>query len=246
MSLQFNDTTNKNGLIQACESKVMGSNYGIISGNTETLQTFTRYLNNALNKFTTKVLNSDTRWQFDDTNRTDFPIGTTSMSDNVNNYELDVSHLKILAVEVKNSAGQWVTLDPVDITDMKLTGSISDFESTKGMPRFYDKLGTSIKLYPAPSSTETTLTNGLKVHYQREPSYFVYTDTTKLPGIPSIFHKNLVTYACHEYATDNLDTNKIQILDNQIQKEEMEVEEWYSKRDKDDKPRLTRKIISYK
>lgn len=240
MSLQFNDTTNKNGLIQACESKVMGSNYGSISGNTELLQTFTRYLNNGLNRFTTKVLNADTRWQFDDRK------GTTSMSDNINNYELDVSHLKILAVEVKNSAGQWVTLDPIDITDMKLSGSISDFESTKGMPRFYDKLGTSIKLYPAPSSTETTLTNGLKVHYQREPSYFVYTDTTKLPGIPSIFHKNIVTYACHEYATDNMMTDKYQLFENQIMKEEAEVEEWYSKRDKDDKPRLTRRIISYK
>lgn len=246
MSLQFNDTTTKNGLIQSCESKVMGSNYGSISSNTELLQTFTRYLNNGLNRFTTKVLNSDTRWQFDDTNRTDFPIGTTDMSDNVNNYELDVSHLKILAVEVKNSAGQWVTLEPIDITDMKLSGSISGFESTKGMPRFYDKLGTSIKLYPAPSSTETTLSGGLKVHYQREPSYFTYTDTNKVVGIPSIFHKNIVTYACHEYAIDNLMTDKYKLFENQIMKEELEVEEWYSKRDKDDKPRLTRKIISYK
>ena len=52
MATAFNDITDKLGLIQECETKVFGSDYGAISGNTKKLKTFTRYLNNGLNRFT--------------------------------------------------------------------------------------------------------------------------------------------------------------------------------------------------
>ena len=52
MSLQFSDTSaQKNGLIQEAESMVFGDNsYGRISADTNLLATFTRYINEALNR----------------------------------------------------------------------------------------------------------------------------------------------------------------------------------------------------
>ncbi len=208
MSLVFNDTTTKGGLIQVCEDENFSGNYGDISGNADRLYRFTRLINEGLNRVTFLILQSDGRWQFDDSNNTDLPIGRTDLVTTVGleqqDYSLSVTHLKILGVEVLNAAGSWVNLQPLDQLDLMNSGnSVSDFLKTAGMPMYYDKIGNSIFLYPKPLGTAVTSTGGIKVRFQRPPSYFVYTDTTKVPGFNSLYHELVALIASRNYAMSN-------------------------------------------
>ena len=67
----------------------------------------------------------------------------------------------------------------------------AEYHETKGLPRFYNLVGSNIELFPAPSSSEVTATAGLKIYVSREVDEFVSTDDTQEPGIPKPFHKIL-------------------------------------------------------
>jgi hypothetical protein len=230
MALQFSDTSTKLGLIQECEDLVFG-NYGDISGNTDRLYQFTRLMNEALNRVTSLILKSDGRWQFDDSNNTDLPIGTTDLvttaGSEQQDYEFSVSHLKVLGVEVLNADGNWVNLSPLDQLDLVNTGnSVTDYLKTPGMPQYYDKIGRSIFLYPKPLAAAVTETGGLKVRFQRPPSYFVYNDTTKVPGFNSLYHRLVALIASRDYALSKSLKNAKSLAELTTQAEEALVEDY--------------------
>ena len=248
MSLKFSDTTDKLGLIQDCESKVFGNDDGAISGNALLLKQFTRYINNAYSSLTNIILESDTRWQWDDSNFTDYPIGETDLVAGQQDYTLDVTHMSILAVYAKDSAGKFYPLKHIDEYDLKQDGiAPTEFMSTDGAPMYYDNVaGNAVKLYPAPATGSVTTSNGLRVSFQRPPSYFVSTDTTKVPGVPATFHKYLPLRACYEYAADNSMTEKSQLLKQRMDEEEQAIRYYYNKRNKDEKSRLKAKVSNFK
>lgn len=205
MSLVFSDTSSsKAGLIQECESQVFGDNsYGRISGDANLLATFTRYINEALNRVANLIMTSDGRWQFDDTNNTDFPIATTTLvttaGSEQQDYTFDVTMLRILRAEVLDSTGAWRKLTPIDQSDI-YDQSLTDFLKTAGLPIYYDKQGASIFLYPKPLAASVTAASGLKIWFQRPPSYFVTSDTTKVPGFNSMYHRLVALIASRDYA----------------------------------------------
>lgn len=247
MSTQYNDTTNKNGLIQECESILFGDDYGAISGNTKKLATFTRLINHGLNDLQTLIMESDTRWQFDDSNYTDFPIGTTDLVAGQTDYTLSDSQIKFSHAYVKDQNGKYYPLKPIDERDINKAGQSPDnFMETDGRPVYYDKRGNSILLYPAPSATETTLTDGLKVSYQREPSYFVSSDTTKKAGVPATFQVYPAIVACLLYAENNQMDKKVKTLMARKEEQDARIREFYNKRDKDESPRLKARKVNYR
>lgn len=202
MALQFSDTNTKQGLVQECEDLVF-SNYGDISGNADRLYQFTRLINEALNRVVSVIFKSDGRWQFDDQNNTDLPIATTNLVTTAGSEQQDYAvadtHLRILGVEIKNANGDWVSIAPIDQADI-MDNTVTDFLKTPGMPKYYDKIGNSIFLYPKPLAAAVTATSGLKLRFQRPPSYFVYTDTTKTPGFSSMYHRLVAILASRDYA----------------------------------------------
>lgn len=117
----FNDTTNKNGLIQECETWLFGSDYGAISGNSSMLLTFTRLLNYGLDVTVGEILKTDGKWQYDDSNNTDLPIATTTLTAGLQNYTLDLSHLKIHGVDVLDSEGNYQPLKQIDYREIRQT-----------------------------------------------------------------------------------------------------------------------------
>lgn len=237
--MTFNDTTNLNGLIQECETLVFGGNYGAISGNTNLLKTFTRLINNGLDETVGRLLGADGRWQYDDTNYSDYPIATTTLVDSQQDYVLDASHLKITGVEVLDSEGNYYPIFPIDEVDLQDSGmATTEFMETAGLPMYYDIKSNSIFLYPKPSSNDVTTSNGLKVYYQREPSYFAYTDTTKKPGFASIFHDIPALIACAKYAKANSMTEKAREMDAMMERRLSEMEEFFRDRNVDDKLRI--------
>jgi hypothetical protein len=245
----YSNTTNKDGILQKCEFYVFGSNYGSITGNTTRFAEFNGLINDAMDSVVSDILDSDTRWQWDDTNRTDFPIGSIDLVDGQRDYTLDVEHLKIERVECKDASGQYYPLKPIDVEDMRKKGiTPTEFYKTNGVPQFYDKLANSIMLYPQPdvAGGAVTASNGLKVGFQRGAEQFTVSDTTKTPGFASIYHKLIPLMASYEYATANDMTNKAQLLNNKIQEERDKLKRFMQKREKDDVQRITMKVTRSK
>lgn len=201
--MQFNDISNKTGLIQDCEIRLFGGDFGAISGNTKKLQVFTNLLNRALDKVTYELLSSSNTWQWDDYNRTDFPEALTNLVSGQGDYSLDVSHLVVREVQIKDESGQWYKLSPIDETTFDITDnhiSIEERFSEDGKPRYFDMVANSIILYPAPDYAQD---DSLKLKTQRGHEYFATSDTTKTPGFASIFHGIVSAVACAEWAVIN-------------------------------------------
>jgi hypothetical protein len=236
-----NTGTEKDGLIQDCEQLVFSS-YSTISSNPELLADFTNRLNRAYDKTATLIMSVDNRWQWDDSNYTsDLPIATTNLVNGKKDYVLDLEHLRIIKVQVKDSAGNLITATPIDIHDKE--GRMMYDESptvTEGIPTHYDKFGDTIRIYPTPNYNQTA---GFIIHFQRPPSYFVTTDTTKKPGIPALLHRHLSLLASSDYALSHQLPKKNDLF-SMTQISEKEIKDWYSSRSKDEQWTLKAKIRS--
>jgi hypothetical protein len=231
----YNDVSNSLGICQEVDS---------ICGTTSTsypLADKTRRANSALSDFVGVALGSDDRWQFDDTNYTDFPIGVTDLVDGQNDYAFDTTMLKVLKVELKNPDGDWIELKPIDRNDVGTP--LSEIFTEEGTPLYYDKFANSAILYPTPSYASS---GGLKVYYQRDGSYFAATDTTKFPGIPSIFHKYIALKVALPFLRDKGKENYVSVRNEVQVYEEVTIPEFYAKRNKDERPTLSGKTIDYK
>lgn len=193
-------------------------------------------VNNALDRVTSLIMASDGRWQWDDENQTDLPIATTSLVSGQQDYTLAVSHLGIVRVEVQDNStptSAWHKLTPIDSADLYALAQ-TDYLSNNGMPTYYDKIGNSFFLYPAPNYSQNA---SLKIYFKRGPSYFTTGDTTKTPGFNSLYHELIPLWVAYSYAIANGKQNAT-LLMNQIQLKEDALREDYSLRDKDDRPKL--------
>lgn len=207
-----------------------------------TLANVTASINRAFERVTNLIRTAQGRWQQDDSNNTDFPIATATLTANQQDYELDPNeHYRIERVEVKDTSGGWTKLMPIDQVDV-YGQALTDFLSGAGIPQYYDKVGNSLFLYPKPSYTQAA---SLKLYYERGPSYFTVSDTTKPPGFNPLFHRLLSLWAAHDYAFIKqlkVDTN----IQSEIARMEEQLLEYYSLRDMDDRVRLKARIINYR
>ncbi|MDD4110223.1 MAG: hypothetical protein PHS54_01570 [Clostridia bacterium] len=236
----FSDTSGYQGIVQDIDFILFGSSTATSS---YAIADKTRNINSWYDKAASIIIKSDDRWEWDDNNQTGLPIGTNDLVANQQDYEISgADFLKILKVEIKDSSGNWNPLTPISLDD-KRSVSMTDYKKTAGTPDEYDKFGNSIFLYPKPSST---ITDGLKVFYQRNVSHFTTADTTKVPGFAEMFHKYLSYGAALDYAIAHTMNNKINILVPLIQQMENDIREYYSTRnDKDDIPRMSLQKENY-
>lgn len=205
--MEFNNTTDKNGLIQVCEMQLFGdSPFGKISNNPDRLKIFTSIINDAYGRYAILALMADNSWQFDDNNYTDFPIGNTDLIAGQADYTLNNDQIIIEQVEVLDPTGQvWQAVPEGDerkFAEYKLSES-QYFNNVAAIPIFHIKKGNSIVLMPTPSYSITQAVNGvrgLRCRFKRPPSYFVNTDTVKLPGFVRLHHNYLTDYATWKYA----------------------------------------------
>src|SRR5687768_314273 len=111
----------------------------------------TRNINRRFDELVGVILRADGRWQWDDNNQTTLPIFTDNLVAGQNDYEVSAaSFLNIFEVAVKKADGKWQVLKPVDRNKGKAQ-ALQDLEdSDDGLPEYYDKIGNSLILYPAP------------------------------------------------------------------------------------------------
>lgn len=201
MSLVTSNTTTKRGLVQFYE-KELGLNYGDVSGDTSNLLLeFIARANNAIDRYLLIWAKNAGTWQGDDMNHPDFQIITSNIvsgqrdysftNDGNSNRIIDVSKVLILP---STTATNYVEITPID----ELNTNVSDIlvNTNTGTPTQYGKLSNAIFLDAIPSYNATA---GIKMVVNREGSYLVYTDTTKVVGVPA-FHEYFYLRPAYEVA----------------------------------------------
>jgi len=242
----FSDTTNKDGIIQQIEFRTnLGDGY--ISGNSTLLAQITGQLNTAYMRATRIIMEADGKWKWDDSNQSDRPNALTDIDSGVGVIPLLASSpstnqdwLVVERVEIKDASGNWVKLEQRDQT-VEPT-SINEKYKTDGTPTSYDLEGTTIILQPAPNYGSTS---GMNVWFKRAPLLFSATGAdTKRPGFASTFHEYLVlapTYWWEKYKRvgDSEQTMR------DMKEMEQSMRRHYSRRDKSQRKKLTRRYKNY-
>lgn len=254
MSLPFNDTTTLKGLVQIYEKEI-GVERGHISGNANRLKEFCADANLAWDDYVAIALKAGGRWQFDDSNQTDYPIIKTNLvqgqrdytftTDESGNLILDIYRVAILP---SATATEYQDIYPLDEQSGEET-ALNTENTAQGVPSRYDKTGNAIRLETPPSYAAT---NGLKVYINREASYFVSTDTTKKPGCPGIHHRYFALKPALDYARQHDQARYARLREEVVSFEGDEekrivgsIERYFARRARDERPRITPKITRY-
>lgn len=230
--MQFSSVADSGGIVEDVDY--------ILSTNSTSypLADKTRSINRHMEDCVSLIISADGRWEWDDSNQTDLPIGTTTLVNNQQDYNIaGATFLKITRVEVKDINGDYYRLDPISEKDVT-TQAMTEFQKTAGRPLYYDKLGDSVFLYPKPSTSQVTASAGLKVYYQRLPSYFLSSDTTKTPGFAPLYHRILSLGAAIDYCLKHGLNSKMSVLLPMMEKMKQGLVEFYSSRSRDESVRM--------
>ena len=199
MSLHFNDTTGHQGIIQVIEDEI-GLRQGEISDNPRMLTKFTADVNIAFGELLAYIFNVGGTWQWDDSDHDTYPILTSDIHVNQQDYSFieDAEGnliLDIFKVLFKDRNGKWHEGIPVDRQSEKNTQDFSD--QIVGDTLEYDKTANGIFLRRLPPEN---IDNGIQILVGREQTFFTTTDTTKKPGIDARIHRFLALHPAYRYA----------------------------------------------
>lgn len=232
---QFSDTTNDTGLIQLCERQT-GLGEAGITGNSLLLKQFTGLINDAFDELMPLLLSYCDKPRWDDLNHTDLPIGTVNIvsgqadySVTVDDNSLDILNITDVRILTSSSGTEYATLERMLLDDSLALDAMSPNPSNTGIPSHWLESNNVIFLYPEPNYSAT---NGIKLFFEREASYFASTDTTKEPGIPKPFHNLLADIASFVWILENKPSNtaKITRLEAKIERKKKALKDLISAR----------------
>jgi hypothetical protein len=183
--MDFNNTTDRNGIIQNIE-RLTDRGIGYISGNANLLLDTTADVNKALSTTWHDIITASGIWSFDDTNQTDLPVSTTSLVAGQSEYLIPDESLAIERVEIMDKNGTWTRLTQRPLYTIG-TG-VEEKTEPNGIPYQYRLYGNVIQLFPA---SEYNSAGGLKIFYNREFLAFESDDTTTSAGFASAYHEIL-------------------------------------------------------
>lgn len=184
---QINNTTDKNGIIQICES-LGGYGDGGISGDSTLLKQFINYANIAIAEVRQNILKVDRSWKSDDYNYTNIPDAPISFVADQFDYTIpvaytggDVSTLLRVNYVYYIQGTEKVFLSPVtgrDITNATATGIPSEY--------YFD--GKSLKFDIAPDAAFIASVATFHVDFSRLDDPLTSSDTTQQPGFLASYH----------------------------------------------------------
>lgn len=215
----------------------------LLFGNSATLNTDyslvdrTRNVNIAYDEVVAELYKADPNYKWDDTTNSDYPLATTDLVANKDNYILLDAALVIHRVRVKDRNGKFVTLTP------KVRSELSDSElnATGGVPDKYFKIDNGVFPLPVP---DYGYADGFEIEFQRTGNHFSTSDTSATPGFNSQFHQALSVKAALRYALANGMEEKVSMLEKMLHNEDNgegimdKLLEHYQLRSLDEKPKL--------
>lgn len=175
-------------------------------------------------------------WKFDDTNYTDLPIATTDLVAAQSGYALPTYAIDVLGVEVMNASGNYKKL--AEINKQNIDVALDEYYKTDAMPVEFYREGESIFLKPAPAVGSVTLTDGLLIHLDRDIDAFTTSDTTQAPGFNTMFHRVLSLGSAYDYARSKNMADKINSIKPDLDLLLAEMEDYYTKRSRANKPKM--------
>lgn len=239
--MTFSDTVNNLGILQQVR--------GLMRVDSTQYPTWkvVNSVNNYLDTVAGYAIGADRRFQWDDTNHSKLPIGTTNLVANQSDYsfltdEQGNAILNLERIDILDTTGgsNYRQLKVLDMTE--IGGALDSELVTAGLPTHYDKIADNIiRLYPKPSASVTA---GLKFYFQRTPSYFTASDTTKAPGVPPLLHRGFVINAAYDGALE-LGLANLQPLSVERQLEEKKMISYFGNRNTDEKVTLSTRYRSY-
>jgi len=216
--------------------------------------TMLRRINYAYEQVVGWFINADGKWQWDDTNYSNFPIGTYTLVADQRRYSFNDKFLQLEEVQILNSNGKYEIIDPIDQKDDRYTNQpLSEEFATSRKPIFYDKVSDdTIDLLPAPDNgVSVTLAAGLKIRFKRTADLFTAAQVatgTKEPGFPSIYHVILSWMAARPYNQiyhpERVPQLNALIGDTGVEPFGMKkaILKHYAYRSKDERPRMTMRL----
>jgi lipopolysaccharide export LptBFGC system permease protein LptF len=205
----------------------------------------TEDINESLDFIYATIFEVGGKWQFDDTNHSDYPIISTSLVSGQRDYTFTSDQqgnliLDIYKVMVKDENGTFIEIYPVDQQSDEYTQGFWNGLNQTGIPTRYDKTANGIFLDAIPSYDSI---NGLKVFINREGSYFQTSDTTKKPGFAGLFHEYLALRPAYKYAQANSLKNEKSLLSDLLTVEG-KIKKYYRDRTKDEVVILTTEKVN--
>ena len=233
MSIPFSESTLNTGILQQVRS------FARVDATQWPTYKVVNSVNNWMDMVTGYAIGADRRFQWDDTNHTKLPIGTTNLVLNQSDYsfltdEQGNAILNLTRIDILDSNGLYRQLLPID--QNQIPEALDEFYSVNAKPEYYDKIADNIiRLYPTPA---VSVTAGLKFYFQRTPSYFAATDTTKSPGVAPLLHRGAVIAAAYDCAL-TLGLSNLQPLAVEQQKEEEKLHRYFAIRNLDEEIVMT-------
>ena len=225
-----------------------------------TIAAIIRRVNAAYEELVGDIVNADGTWQFDDTNHTDLPRGLGTLVEGQETYSFASEYLQIQQIEVLDTHNQYIKLQPIDVLDLRdqspqeYFGVDSSGNPQTGLPQYFDQVGDTIFLYPAPTAGQVTLTNGIRVWFKRTVDLFTTSDTSQSPALPSPYHVLLAYMAALPYDA-KYHQQRVPWLERKIGSPDpvspyyggmrKSLVEFYAQREKSRIARLTTEVISH-
>jgi hypothetical protein len=239
----YSDTSSKDGLMQNCEF-FLNMQDAEITADATLKARFTGFFNYACRLVFKWIQEASQGWTYDDSNNTDFPIATTTLVNNQRDYSLNTTMYNLRSVEVMDSAGDYHELPYNKLGEKKYKEQ--RWQEDSGMPQEYWMEGNSIMLYPKPNTSLVTAAEGLRIWFDQTINVFTTSDTTQAPGFIDIYHPIIYLLACEKYAMSKGDPARQQSAyievygDGRMKKGlKKEMQEFYSKRNKDNVDKLS-------
>lgn len=203
MSLVWNDTTNREGLVQDMED-ICGLGATGITGNTALFQQFTRWANDWHKKGASYVILAFDGHDFDDPNYTTAPSGTfTGATTRDYNFDAAYKMLKLKLVNVSYDGTNYVPATPFDNAnrlDIAINDPHVDDNFSASTPQ-YDLSANGFKLYPKFTAAQVAAGAKIYVEWLRAPRDFATTGTDSYTaGFDLQFHRLVSIGPSYEYA----------------------------------------------
>ena len=235
----FSDTSTNLGIVQQVRQLMR------VDSNQWATSKIVNSCNNYLDTVVGYAIAKDRRFQFDDSNHLRLPIGTTNLVASQSDYSFLTDEqgnriLTLTRIDIKDASGNWMKLEELDETEET---KALDTVVVSGTPTGYYKIADNIiRLNRLPTAS---VTSGLKFYFQRTPSYFAATDTTKEPGVASTIHRGFVIAAAYDGAL-TLGLQNLQPLSVEMEKEKEKMLNYFSGRNKDIRKSMTPNVENNK
>ena len=242
MALAFSSSSDKQGIVEQSRKKCR------VDANQWPIDEIVSSANNRLDVVTGYAIGADKRFQWDNTNHTKLPIGTTDLTATQNLYSFLTDEqgnqiITLTRLDIKDPNGVWRQLkliDQVDITGFGLDSTLA----TPTLPFYYDKIADNIvRLYPAPA---TTVTGGLKFYFQRASPPFTAASTTQTTGFSQVLDRGFVI-SCALDCAGELGLQQLNYLEGEMTKEDNKMIAYFANdRDNDDRNNITVNPIRFR